>query len=134
MAAEELVLISHGRLAEEMKKSAELIMGPQKHIHTVCLLPEEGPEDFQKKFEDVISDFSSEEITIFADLMGGTPANTISRLIMTGEDKLHLTAGMNLAMVIEWLNGQMIGRPSDYVAAAKAGVVDINQMLANMKK
>ncbi len=134
MAAEELVLISHGRLAEEMKKSAELIMGPQEHIHTVCLLPEEGPEDFQKKFEDVISDFSSEEITIFADLMGGTPANTISRLIMTGEDKLHLTAGMNLAMVIEWLNGQMIGRPSDYVAAAKAGIVDINQMLANMKK
>ena len=43
----ELVLISHGKMAEEVKKSAELIMGPQEHIHVVCLLPEEGPEDFE---------------------------------------------------------------------------------------
>ena len=31
----ELVLISHGKMAEEVKKSAELIMGPQEHIHVV---------------------------------------------------------------------------------------------------
>ena len=32
----ELVLIGHGKMAEEVKKSAELIMGPQEHIHVVC--------------------------------------------------------------------------------------------------
>lgn len=133
MASTELVLISHGRMAEEMKKSAELIMGPQDHIHTVCLLPEEGPEDFEKKFEEVTENFNDDEIMVFADLMGGTPANTISRLIMGGSN-IHLIAGMNLAMVIQWLNSQMVGTDSDYVEAAKAGVVDINQMLANMKK
>lgn len=133
MASTELVLISHGRMAEEMKKSAELIMGPQDHIHTVCLLPEEGPEDFERKFEKVTQNFDDDEIMVFADLMGGTPANTISRLIMGGSN-IHLLAGMNLAMVIQWLNSQMVGTDSDYVEAAKAGVVDINQMLANMKK
>lgn len=41
-----LVLISHGQLCEELKKSAEMIMGPQDDIATVALLPNEGPEDF----------------------------------------------------------------------------------------
>ena len=132
--AKDLVLISHGRMAEEVKKSAELIMCPQDHIHTVVLLPEEGPEDFEKKFNDTIKDFDEPDITVFADLMGGTPANTVSRLIMSGNDKIHLIAGMNLAMVIEWLNSQMVGNDSYYVNAGKAGIVDINQMLASMKK
>ena len=52
---------------------------------------------------------------------------------MSGQD-IHLIAGMNLAMVIDWLNSQMIGNDADYVAAGKAGIVDINQMLASMKK
>ena len=131
--AKELVLISHGKMAEEVKKSAELIMGPQEHIHAVCLLPEEGPEDFEKKCQDTINGIPEEDLTVFADLMGGTPANTVSRLIMGGQN-IHLVAGMNLAMVIDWLNSQMIGNDSDAVNAGKAGIVDINQMLASMKK
>ncbi len=131
--AKELVLISHGKMAEEVKKSAELIMGPQEHIHAVYLLPEEGPEDFEKKFQDTINGIPEEDLTVFADLMGGTPANTVSRLIMGGQN-IHLVAGMNLAMVIDWLNSQMIGNDSDAVNAGKAGIVDINQMLASMKK
>ena len=131
--AKELVLISHGKMAEEVKKSAELIMGPQEHIHAVCLLPGEGPEDFEKKFQDTINGIPEEDLTVFADLMGGTPANTVSRLIMGGQN-IHLVAGMNLAMVIDWLNSQMIGNDSDAVNAGKAGIVDINQMLASMKK
>lgn len=131
--SKELVLISHGKMAEEVKKSAELIMGPQEHIHVVCLLPEEGPEDFEKKFQDTINGIPEEDLTVFADLMGGTPANTVSRLIMGGQS-IHLIAGMNLAMVIDWLNSQMIGNDSDAVNAGKAGIVDINQMLASMKK
>ena len=108
-------------------------MGPQEHIHAVCLLPEEGPEDFEKKFQDAINGIPEEDLTVFADLMGGTPANTVNRLIMGGQN-IHLVAGMNLAMVIDWLNSQMIGNDSDAVNAGKAGIVDINQMLASMKK
>ncbi|MDF7639365.1 PTS fructose transporter subunit IIA [Lactobacillus sp. ESL0791] len=133
MAEKELILISHGNMAEGVKASAELIMGEQEHIHTVCLLPEDSPEDFQAKFEKAIADYVLEDVTVFADLMGGTPANTVSRMIMGGQN-IHLLSGMNLPMVIEWLNSQMSGAESDYITAAKAGIVDINQMLGNMKK
>ncbi len=36
-----LILVSHGLFSEELKKSTEMIMGPQADIHTVTLLPEE---------------------------------------------------------------------------------------------
>lgn len=133
MAEKKLILISHGKMAEGVKASAELIMGEQEHVHTVCLLPSEGPDDFKKKFEEQISGMNIEDITVFADLMGGTPANVVSRLIMGGQ-KIHLISGMNLPLVIEWLNSQMSGAVSDYVTAGKAGIVDVTAMLANMKK
>lgn len=131
--SKELILISHGKMADGIKESCELIMGPQEHVHSICLLPEEGPEDFKKKFDDEVAKFNLKDVIVFCDLMGGTPCNVVSRLIMGGE-KVHLIAGMNLPMVISWINAQMIGNDNDYVAAAKQGVVDINQYLANMGK
>lgn len=133
MAEKELILISHGKMAEGLKASAELIMGEQEHIHTVCLLPSEGPEDFKQKFEEAIAGMNIEDITVFADLMGGTPANVVSRLIMSGQN-IHLLSGMNLPLVIEWLNSQMNGIESDYLTAGKAGMVDVTAMLAKMNK
>lgn len=131
--AKELILISHGKMADGIKESCELIMGPQEHVHSVCLLPEESPEDFKKKFDDEVAKFDLNDVIVFCDLMGGTPCNVVSRLIMGGE-KIHLVAGMNLPMVISWINAQMIGNDNDYVDAAKQGVVDINQYLVNMGK
>lgn len=133
MAEKELILISHGTMAEGVKTSAELIMGEQEHLHTVCLLPSEGPDDFKQKFEEQISGMNVEDITVFADLMGGTPANVVSRMIMSGQN-IHLVSGMNLPLVIEWLNSQMNGTESDLITAGKAGIVDVTEMLANMKK
>ena len=49
--SEHLVLVSHGRFCEELKKSAEMIIGPQETNSTVTLLPEEGEADFLEKFE-----------------------------------------------------------------------------------
>ena len=45
----QLVLISHGLFCEELKKSTEMIMGPQENIHTVGLLPSESAEDFREE-------------------------------------------------------------------------------------
>lgn len=117
--AKELILISHGKLAEEAKKGIELIMGPQDNIQAVCMLPEDGVSDFQKKFEDATADFSVDDIVVFADLMGGTPANTVSRLIKAGLN-IKLYAGLNMAMIMEWLNCQMVD-DREYLTMLKRG-------------
>lgn len=128
----ELVLISHGHLADEMKNSCEMIMGSQEHIHTVALLPEDSQESFYDKFKKVTEDFSDDQILVFADLMGGTPANTIYKAIANGAN-IHLMTGMNLAMVIEWVNSQMLSQESDYLESAKNGLVDVNELVNSLK-
>ncbi|MGT2811057.1 PTS fructose transporter subunit IIA [Streptococcus minor] len=123
-----LILVSHGLFSEELKKSTEMIMGPQADIHTVTLLPEEGPEDFLKKFEETVS--SLEDYVVFADLLGGTPCNVVSRLILEG-NPIQLYAGMNMPMVIGFLNGELIGEAVDYVEFGASNIRDINAMLAS---
>ena len=73
-----LVLISHGQLCEELKKSAEMIMGPQDDIATVALLPNEGPEDFQAKFKAAVE--GQDDVVVLADLKGRITSQPVSWL------------------------------------------------------
>ncbi|WP_390409179.1 PTS sugar transporter subunit IIA [Lacticaseibacillus jixiensis] len=124
----ELVLISHGELSKQLKATAEMIMGPQAHVHAVCLLPNDGPETFRTKLENTLAGLS--EVTVFADLLGGTPCNTASRLLLEEAADFSLYAGMNLPMVISYINAELVNEPADYVAEAKQGVVYVNPLLA----
>ena len=104
-------------------------MGPQADIHAVALLPEEGPDDFTAKFLDTVKDF--EDYLVFADLLGGTPCNVVSRLILEGKD-IDLYAGMNLPMVIEFLNASLTGADVDYPKKAVENIVKVNDILAGL--
>ncbi|CMW25748.1 phosphotransferase system sugar-specific EII component [Streptococcus pneumoniae] len=104
-----------------------MIMGPQDNIYTVALLPEDGPEEFTAKFEAVIEGL--DDFLVFADLLGGTPCNVVSRLIMEGRD-IDLYAGMNLPMVIEFINASLTGADADYKSRAAESIVKVNDLLA----
>ena len=110
-----------------LKASTEMIMGPQAHIHTVPLLPEEGAEDFKEKFLAVVSSVLKDYV-VFCDLMGGTPANSIVQLIMEGE-AIELYAGMNMPMVIEFINSQMVGSEPEYVRSGAENILNVNQVI-----
>ena len=60
----------------------------------------------QPSFEACVADF--DDYIVFADLLGGTPCNTVSRLILEGR-AIDLYAGMNLPMVIEFINNSLVG-------------------------
>jgi len=123
----QLVLISHGRFCEALKESSEMIMGPQENIHTVPLLPEEGQEQFKEKFEKEIE--SLDNFVVLCDLMGGTPCTVVSKMIMRGAD-IKLYAGMNMPMVIEFINSEMIDKELDLINAAINNVTFVNDVIA----
>ncbi|WP_243660165.1 PTS sugar transporter subunit IIA [Miniphocaeibacter halophilus] len=123
-----LILISHGRLCEELKNSTEMIMGPQNNIHTVSLLASEGKEDFLNKFKEVTKDL--DKFTVLADLMGGTPCNVVSQLIMQGE-KFDIFTGMNMPMVIDFISNDFEVSPDDIRKNAKDSINYVNEILAN---
>lgn len=77
-----LILVSHGNFSQELKKSVEMIMGPQENIHAIGLNPEEGAEDFEKRFLSLISNL--DDFVVLADLMGGTPCNVVAKSLMKG--------------------------------------------------
>ncbi|MFA9414661.1 MULTISPECIES: PTS sugar transporter subunit IIA [Streptococcus] len=123
-----LVLVSHGRFCEELKKSTEMIMGPQENIHTVALLPEEGPEDFRAKFDETIAGL--ENVVVFADLLGGTPANVVSRALLEGAD-LDIYVGMNMPMVIGFLNGVLLDQDVDLIEFGTSNIQRLNDLFNN---
>lgn len=124
---EHLILASHGHFSEALKQSAEMIMGPQENIITLTLEPHEDQEDFKQKFEEAKAGLNS--FVVFTDLSGGTPNNVIAKYLMEGED-FPLYAGMNLPMVIGYLNAQMLGEEDvDYTERAKENIIHINQLL-----
>ena len=124
-----LVLVSHGLFCEELKKSTEMIMGPQENIHTVGLLPSESAEDFRAKFEATIEQL--EDFVVLADLMGGTPCNVVSRLILEGRE-IELYAGMNMPMVIDFINSQLIGTELALVESAQSNICHVNERINNV--
>lgn len=124
-----LVLISHGNFCEALKESTEMIMGPQDLIKTVPLLPSEGQEDFKNKFLDVTKHL--DDYIVLADLMGGTPCNVISKMILSGED-ITLYAGMNMPMVIGFINSVLTEQPVDLLDSGIKNIISVNQILAEM--
>lgn len=125
---EKLILVSHGAFCEGIKESVEMILGPQNYIQTVSLTPEQGQKDFEKKFKALVEE--GDDIVVFADLQGGTPANTVSKLIMKGEN-YQLYTGMNLPMIISYINAKIISQPEDYAQKAKDGIINVNNLLSN---
>lgn len=123
----QLILISHGHFAEELKNSAEMILGPQENMHAVSLLPSDGQEEFSKKFDDVVEGLEG-EITVFADLLGGTPANVVSKKIIEGK-KYQLVSGMNLPMIVSYINSLLIATEADLIGDGQKGIVNVNEML-----
>jgi len=122
-----LVLISHGRFSEELKRSVEMIMGPQKDITTVGLLPDEGPDDFKEKLEQALG--SENNAVVFADLLGGTPCNVAAGLLMAHTHEFKLYAGMNMPMIVGFLNAEMTNGELNPTSDGQQGVVDVNAMI-----
>lgn len=123
-----LVLVSHGDFCHELKKSTEMIMGPQEGIISVGLQPSEGAEEFKTKFLAAVEGIDN--FTVFADLMGGTPCNVASRLILEGA-QFDLYAGMSMPMVIGFLNSQLLGEAVDYKEFAIENTHKVNDLLTS---
>lgn len=60
--------------------------------------------------------------------MGGTPCNIISKEIISGEN-IPLYAGMNLPMVISFINGELINVQCDFVIEGKNSICDVGKKI-----
>ena len=95
-----LVLVTHGRLAEEFLFALEHIVGPQPGIETIAI----GPDDrMEKRRIDIAAAVARVNtgagVIILTDMFGGTPSNLAISLLEIG--KVEVVAGMNLPMLVK---------------------------------
>ena len=104
-----IVLASHGGLAEGIKESGQMIFGPQDNVEAVTLTPDMGPDDMHQKLLDAVATFDDPEQTLFlVDLWGGTPFNQVSRLLEEeGHDSWIALTGLNLPMLVSAYGSRM---------------------------
>lgn len=113
-----IVLASHGKFAEGIMESGQMIFGPQKDVAAVTLTPDMGPDDLKAKLKDAVASFDEQEhVLFFVDLWGATPFNQVSGLLASeGHEDWVMVTGLNLPMLIQAYGDRM----SEETAAAIA--------------
>lgn len=128
-----MVLVTHGRLAEEFVAAMEHVVGPQKQVATVCIGPEDNMEERRQEILDKVHQVDSGKgVIVLTDMFGGTPSN-LAISIMDSEP-VEAVAGVNLPMLVKLasVRGSM-GRQEAAVAAQDAGRKYINAASALLK-
>ena len=95
-----LVLVTHGQLASEFRKALEHVVGPQEHIETIAIGPDDDMEQRRQDILDAVSKVSDGSgVIILTDMFGGTPSNLAISVMQAGS--VEVIAGVNLPMLIK---------------------------------
>lgn len=117
-----IIVGTHGRFAEELVKSCEMICGQQKNVRAVTLIPGEGPDDVVAKYEAAIKELDCEGGVLFLnDLFGGSPYNAACRLVIANE-AYGIVTGVSLPMLIEMVSTQLMDDGSDIKALMEKAI------------
>ncbi|WP_159586776.1 MULTISPECIES: PTS sugar transporter subunit IIA [Chelativorans] len=95
-----IVLVTHGRLAEEFRHAVEHVVGPQENLETVSIGAEDDMEQRRRDIVDAVSRADTGAgVIILTDMFGGTPSNLAISVMDAG--RVEVVAGMNLPMLIK---------------------------------
>ena len=96
-----LVIVTHGRLAVELIKAMEHVVGPQASVASVCIGPNDDMEIRRKDIITAVSEvYSKSGVIILTDMFGGTPCNLAISIL--NSDKIEIISGVNLPMLIKF--------------------------------
>ena len=112
-----LVLVTHGRLADEFRHALEHVVGPQKFLETVPIGADDDMEMRRQDIVDAIARASDDDgVIVLTDMFGGTPSNLAISVMSPG--KVEVIAGMNLPMLVKLSRVRVSG---DMACALKEG-------------
>jgi PTS system mannose-specific IIA component len=95
-----LVLVTHGRLAVEFRAALEHIVGPQSHLETIAIGPEDDMERRRQDILDAVKKVDDDSgVIVLTDMFGGTPSNLA--ISVMEPSRIEVVAGVNLPMLIK---------------------------------
>jgi mannose PTS system EIIA component len=94
------VIVSHGRLANELLAAAEAVVGELNHIAAVSIGWHDDVELAKNEIARAIKKVSSGGgVLLLTDMFGGTPTNVSAMFIK--ENEVEIVTGVNLPMVVK---------------------------------
>lgn len=95
-----LVIVTHGRLAEEFVHATEHIVGKQSQIQAVCIGADDKMDTRRNDIAAAVAQVDSGAgVIILTDMFGGTPSNLAISLLEQG--RVEVVAGLNLPMLVK---------------------------------
>lgn len=95
-----LIIIAHGSLALEMKKTLEHIVGLQEDIETIEIQVDDDVSEKRLEIQNKINLVNhGNGIIILTDMFGGTPSNLA--ISFMEDPNIEVIAGVNIPMLIK---------------------------------
>ena len=113
-----LVIVTHGRLAQEFISAMEHVVGPQMAVEAICI----GPDDnMERRRQDILAACGRVEqgqgVVLLTDMFGGTPSNLA--ISVMEQTRAEVIAGLNLPMLIKLASVRSRVTLEEAVAAAQ---------------
>ena len=95
-----LVIVTHGRLAEELRLAMEHVVGAQRNVVAVCINVDDDIERRRADIEARIAEVDSGDgVVLLTDMFGGTPSNLA--ISMMSRPGVEVISGVNLPMLVK---------------------------------
>jgi PTS system mannose-specific IIA component len=95
-----VVLVTHGRLAQEFIGALEHVVGPQENMAAVCIGPDDDMEQRRREIVESVAEVDGGRgVVLLTDMFGGTPSNLAISVLDQG--RVEVVAGVNLPMLIK---------------------------------
>ena len=113
-----MVLVTHGRLAEELIAALEHVVGAQSNVGAVCIGPD---DDIDRRRAEIIESAAKvddgEGVIVLTDMFGGTPSNLAISIM--DKANVEVITGVNLPMLIKLATARQTESLAEAVLSAQ---------------
>ena len=96
-----IVIGTHGWAAEQLLKTAEMLLGEQDNVGWIDFVPGENADTLIEKYNAQLAKLDTSKGVLFlVDTWGGSPFNAASRIVVDKEN-YEVIAGVNVPMLVE---------------------------------
>lgn len=101
-----IILASHGPFAQGALECAQMLMGEQDNVHVISVLIDSNIDNLRQEMQSSYKKLNQGNgVIILVDIMGGTPCNLATELLISHDDVL-LFCGFNIPVLLEVLNNR----------------------------
>ena len=119
-----VILASHGRFAEGIEDSVNMIIGKQENLETFGMRAGESAVDFAEKIKAEILENPDTEFVIMTDLYGASVCTAMS--LLSEYENVKVFSGMNLGMVLDVLTDTGTESCTDaWIEEARKGIREV---------